>query len=151
MYWPHGHQTYRSTTGLNPIQKGTFAQWKSVDAFVVKGSKGTTIMAPRPVTVTDKVTGEEESWMSWRVCWVFAASQVEGWERPEAPEVSMAELGESGRAFMAAARARFTIREHGAPSAYYDLVSDSISIPAPGHFEAGATGWAGVLLHELTH
>jgi len=129
----------------------TYRQWEGIGANVRKGEKGTPILAPIPVKfMKADANGDEKavSFTRYRVAYVFHADQVEGWNAPETPvnpEPRIAEI----ESFFAEWAKNVTIVN--APNrAFYNLGTDTISIPEYDHFE-NAEGYYATFLHEAGH
>lgn len=67
--------------GIEPEYVAGFSTWKRLNYAVRKGEKGIAILAPRPFTVRkkgdDEETEIEQHFLSFRIAYVFANTQVE--------------------------------------------------------------------------
>lgn len=134
----------------------SYRQWQQLGAQVRKGEHGTVIVFYKEVERQDfgEPNGEmDKPYLIARASRVFAAEQVEGWERPIAALPSLVEVIESADRFVKATRAAI---EHGHEKACYVPRQDLIEMPDPDLFCGTGTSsptesYYAVLLHELTH
>jgi len=129
----------------------TFKQWQTAGAMVRKGEKGTPILVPIPVNFKkEDGNGEERSvsFTRYRVAYVFAADQVDGWAAPDAP-VNPEPRTADADAWIAAWSQVVTVEER--PNrACYNRATDTISIPRYDDFK-DAAGYYNTFMHEATH
>jgi len=129
----------------------TFKQWQEKGAMVKKGSKGTPILVPIPVSFEkEKSDGEKRtvSFTRYRVAYVFAADQVDGWNAPETP-VNPEPRTADADAWIAAWSQVVTV-DHRSNGACYNRATDTISIPEYDEFK-NAAGYYNTFMHEATH
>lgn len=130
----------------------TYKQWKSLDAQVIKGSKGVRIAVPMPLK--DKETGEQTG-LIFTSATVFSSDQVEGWEAPVVPDmIDETETIETVAQFVANTQATI-VTNSTRPPCYIPSI-DTVSMPTREQFSATDTSTAtecfySTLLHELTH
>ena len=130
----------------------TYKQWQSLDAQVIKGSKGVRIAVPMPLK--DKETGEQTG-LIFTSATVFSSDQVEGWEAPPVPDmVDETETIETVAQFVANTNATI-VTNSTRPPCYIPSI-DTVSMPTREQFSATDTSTAtecfySTLLHELTH
>jgi antirestriction protein ArdC len=133
-----GHQT--------PLW-ATFNQWADKGGKVRKGEKGTRITLYKPISITDKDSGEERAVPLLRTFTVFNAEQVDGIEFAAPAVLAEPERREACEAYIAKTGA--TIR-HGGDRACFIPSADIIQMPllkdfnTPEHYYATA-------FHELVH
>lgn len=145
----------------------TYKQWQSIDAQVIKGQKGTQAIK-WGVTYKcldgckNKKGGQYKGMQSCSVkahandkhVWsttftVFNASQVEGFELPNAPEPTDApERLEAVEAFIEASGAN--VQHVAGDKAYFVPGTNNITLPLREQFDT-VQGYYGTALHELTH
>ena len=130
----------------------TYKQWQSLDAQVIKGSKGVRIAVPMPLK--DKETGEQTG-LIFTSATVFSSDQVEGWEAPVVPDmVDETETIETVAQFVANTQATI-VTNSTRPPCYIPSI-DTVSMPTREQFSATDTSTAtecfySTLLHEMTH
>lgn len=132
-------------------QWATFKQWKAHGYSVIKGEKATHITFYKPITVEDKITGEEKRVPLLRTFAVFNVAQVEAGDdakpvvEPKVPQGAQA-IAEVD-AWIDATGAQVG---HGGDKAFYSPSVDSIQMPHADGFTS-TEAYYGTLLHELTH
>jgi len=156
--FPCNHITGRPYSGVNVMilwgraftsnRWMTFKQAQSIGATVRKGEKGTQIVFAKPMTITDKATGEEKQIYMLRAYYVFNLDQIDGVPAaaPAAP-VSEIERHAAADAFISATGA---LIRHQGNEAYYTPSLDHIVLPEARAFETSAHYYA-TSLHELIH
>lgn len=129
-------------TGEGAGPWATYKQWEAMGAQVRKGSKGTTILVPKPYT-KEKEDGSVVSGLFFGVATVFPVSMVDGYEAPAEGTLVPADgwIGEviSGARVMVA---------HGDPACARN--GTMVYMPDREMFESEAS-WFSVFAHELTH
>lgn len=128
----------------------TYRQWETVGAQVRKGEKGTGLVKwnVRQCKHPDDVRCGKCGQMFPCGFTVFHADQVEGWEPPEAPELTPTERDAGADAFFAAVGA--TVREKAGDRAYYSPAQDAITMPTADQFHT-TDGYYATLAHEHGH
>jgi antirestriction protein ArdC len=129
----------------------TYRQWEGIGATVRKGEKGTPILVPIPVRFDrERKDGTTESvaFTRFRVAYVFAAEQVDGYA-PDNPDALTAPRIEAAQATIDAWSAVVPI-EHGGNAAFYSPTYDRITLPPFEQF-ATAEGYYGTAFHEAAH
>ena len=138
---------------------GTYRQWQEKGAQVRKGEKSSLIIFYRDLDPSESASsdnGDEQQsrFFVARASRVFNAAQVDGFEiEPSEPAVDRIDPCERAEQFIQATGATITT---GGTRAFYNTVSDSITMPDRHRFVGTATssaseGWYSTLLHELTH
>ena len=138
---------------------GTYRQWQEKGAQVRKGEKSSLIifyrdLDPSESTSSDNGDEQQSRFFVARASRVFNAAQVDGFEiEPSEPAVDRIDPCERAEQFIQATGAKIAT---GGTRAFYNTVSDSITMPDRHRFVGTATssaseGWYSTLLHELTH
>ena len=151
----HGGNAWRlgliEAAGLHSGPWATFKQWQALGAQVRKGEKGTMILAPRPVEVEDKKTGETRKIVLFRAFTVFGANQVDGWTPPEvadrAPEGERVALFEE---WLTRWESVADVRYARQAKAYFSPSADYVSLPEVDCFKSHA-GRVATVTHEAGH
>jgi antirestriction protein ArdC len=133
--------------GYSSGKWATYRQWCQKGCQVRKGSKATLVLFWKPIERHDD-DGEElaKRCSIARAFSVFNADQVDG-HTPESCVLGTKQRIEGAETFFAAMPAAIW---QGGDSAFFDPVSDTISIPSFGAFSS-SEAYYGVLAHELTH
>lgn len=135
-------------SGFGDARWGTYNAWKAKGAQVRKGERGTQVLFFKPLSVTDRATGDERTIPMAKVYTVFNAEQVDGAPAvPAAAPMTPKALYDHCEQFIAATGAVVRI---GGDSACYSPVTDVIKCPHVDQF-ADVESYYGTLLHELTH
>jgi antirestriction protein ArdC len=135
----------------------TFKQWKSLDAHVRKGEKGTSILVPiMREEKTPNLFGEP--WQAMHLAGftartVFNAAQVENFTSEESARLSDVERNAATDAFVAATAAHVV---HCGDKASFVYTADEIRMPSRSRFKptqhsTATEAYYSTLLHELTH
>ena len=141
----------------------TYKGWEKLGAQVRKGEKGTGILFFNPSWKNDKTgkwsktmpdapvkVNKEEGWRQVGVLRgysVFHASQCDGVEKYEQPEVSDFNVDDHREWFQSAGA---DWEEKPSDSAYYSPSVDKIVTPEASQFHT-VEGWFGTVAHEFTH
>lgn len=156
-------ETGKAYTGINQLllmssqyadnRWGTYKAWKRMGAQVNKGEKGTQIIFFKPLSITDRDTGEEKNIPMARVYTVFNASQVEGVAPLEKPQDGTGERIKAVEAFVSATGADI---RHGHSGAFYKPTADWVGMPNLESFldtdaSTATENYYSTLLHELSH
>lgn len=130
---------------------GTYRAWQGHDAQVRKGERGTLVTLWRFTKVKDRDSGEEKTIPFVRGFCVFNASQVDGWEAPEAPTDTIEERHTAAHDALRAYLDRERIGLHaGGDHASYSPMLDAISIPVRHAFRT-EEDYLATLAHEQGH
>ena len=138
---------------------GTYRQWQEKGAQVRKGEKSSVIIFYRDRDPSEAVSSgnddeQQSRFFIARASRVFNVAQVDGFEiEPVEPTVDRIDPCERAEQFIQATGAKIAT---GGTRAFYNKVSDSITMPDRHRFVGTATssaseGWYSTLLHELTH
>lgn len=138
---------------------GTYRQWQEKGAQVRKGEKSSVIIFYRDLDPSEAVSSgnddeQQSRFFIARASRVFNVAQVDGFEiEPVEPTVDRIDPCERAEQFIQATGAKIAT---GSTRAFYNRVSDSITMPDRHRFVGTATssaseGWYSTLLHELTH
>ena len=138
---------------------GTYRQWQEKGAQVRKGEKSSVIIFYRDLDPSEAVSSgnddeQQSRFFIARASRVFNVAQVDGFEiEPVEPTVDRIDPCERAEQFIQATGAKIAT---GGTRAFYNKVSDSITMPDRHRFVGTATssaseGWYSTLLHELTH
>ena len=138
---------------------GTYRQWQEKGAQVRKGEKSSVIIFYRDRDPSEAVSSgnddeQQSRFFNARASRVFNVAQVDGFEiEPVEPTVDRIDPCERAEQFIQATGAKIAT---GGTRAFYNKVSDSITMPDRHRFVGTATssaseGWYSTLLHELTH
>ena len=134
--------------GYSTAQWATYRQWRSLDAQVRKGEKGTTVLFwERREQETDDPASSAATRYVAKSFIVFNAAQVDGFVVPDVPQLSEGERIAEVERFFAAIGATIG---HGGDRAYFSPVSDAINMPEFSQFHS-AEAYYSVLAHELIH
>lgn len=134
----------------------SFRQWTNLGARIRRGEKSTIIVFFKrtPPSDDDKAqVNEQRSKIILRYSSVFNATQVDGWQYPEAPATDRTEHLGTVDDFITGLGAEI---QYGSTAAYYSRRFDRIHMPARHDFVKSATrteteGFYSVLLHEHIH
>jgi antirestriction protein ArdC len=136
----------------------SYKQWQSAGGQVRRGERGATIVFFKQLEEHDRHDGAETPQETHprliaRASRVFNAAQVDGWQPPEASPTDPIEIRTAVTTFITGTDASIV---HGASGAWYDLATDTISMPAHECFVGSPTSTASeayqaTLLHELIH
>ena len=136
---------------------GTYKQWAELGAQVKKGEKGAPIVFYKSFEVESENEGDDPQTCRFaRHFIVFNVEQVEGYENPNAIELSEPSLIENiGAADLLVNQTGADIRHQGG-QAFYLPSMDYIAMPPRDMFKDTSTSTAtenyySVLFHELTH
>ncbi|MBK6708001.1 MAG: DUF1738 domain-containing protein [Sphingomonadales bacterium] len=138
---------------------GTYRQWQEKGAQVRKGEKSSVIIFYRDRDPSEAVSSgnddeQQSRFFIARASRVFNVAQVDGFEiEPVEPTVDRIDPCERAEQFIQPTGAKIAT---GGTRAFYNKVSDSITMPDRHRFVGTATssaseGWYSTLLHELTH
>lgn len=148
---PTNALTSKRYSGVNALllmmhgsgQFATYKQWAELGAQVRKGEKGLMILVP----MLKKDDDGEQSLIGWKGATVFAASQVDGYEVPQAKVLTDFQRHEAAEAIVEASG---VVLNHGGDRAYYMPSVDRVQMPTREQF-ASETAYYATLLHELVH
>jgi antirestriction protein ArdC len=135
---------------------GTYRQWAELGAQVRRGEKSSLVVFYKEFeTDPDPEDADDNGKRRMaRASFVFNASQVDGFELPEAPQsLGPVERIERADRFVAATDAMIC---HGGDRAFYAHTTDRIQMPDQGLFTGTTTmsrseGYYATLVHELVH
>ena len=138
---------------------GTYKQWASKKAQVVKGEKSTTGIFWKPLVITEKDTGVEKTIWMLRTFPLFNADQVDGYEAPAAPELPETPEGQPFEPLECIAEMALRIGvdyRHGGEQAFYSPSSDHVQMPETSKFIGTDTStpfeaYHSTSFHELAH
>jgi len=128
---------------------GTYRQFQAMDGSVTKGEKGTPVVLWKPLE-KETPTGETETFMMMRYFTVFNIAQTD----VEVPEKYLVErtpvpvLEGLNEAINYQSGPKVIYKS--SDRAFYNSASDQITLPELDQFST-AVGFAGTVLHELTH
>lgn len=134
-------------SGFSTPVWATFNQWADKGGTVRKGEKGTRITLYKPISITDKDSGEERAVPLLRTFVVFNAEQVDGIEF-KAPE-PMTEPERHDACEETIRKSGATIR-FGGDRACFIPSADIIQMPHLGDFKSREHYYA-TAFHELVH
>jgi antirestriction protein ArdC len=134
----------------------TYRQWQELGAQVRKEEKSSLVIFYKEFETDPdpEIADDDGKRRVARASYVFNASQVDGYELPNAPEpLGPVERIEAADSFVSATGARIV---HGGDEAYYMPATDHIQMPHEGLFCGTETmsrdqGYYATLVHELTH
>lgn len=136
----------------------SYKQWQLAGAQVRKGERGSTVVFFKRLDEREGNTAADDGTsrrpMVARASRVFNADQVAGWHPPiPRPTSNPVEVFESVASFVTATHAKVS---HGARGAWYNILSDTIELPAPERFTGSPTStpsetYHATVLHELVH
>ena len=136
---------------------GTYRQWSEAGAQVQRGEKAAFVVFYKELEFAGSEEGEDETVtrLMARATPVFAAEQVDGYQRPvvQTPAPAVIPSCTQAEALITASGA---IVAHGGTQAFYQPSTDRIRMPPREVFIGSPTRTAGeayyaTLLHELTH
>lgn len=139
-----------SQAGYPTGEWATYRQWDAAGAQVCKGERATVVLLWKAVGSGDDDAESDAARpphrMLARAFYVFNVAQVDGYHSRRA-ELPAAVRNEQADAFFAAQPAAVW---HGSESAFFDPVSDTVSMPSFTAF-ASPDAYYSVYAHELTH
>jgi len=140
------------SAGFSSPYWATFKQWKSIDATVKKGSKGSLVVFWKIIDSKTRfdANGNPEKVPFLRFSNVFNADQVDGWTAPtleDRPTLSTNEIHAECDAMIAATGAEI---QHGGNKACYIPSHDRILLPEFNAFH-DADSYYQTAFHELAH
>lgn len=160
----HNHFSKRPYRGINTLLLGieqiehgyaspawtTYKAAAEKGAYVRKGEKGTRIVFWKPITITDKATGEDKKIFLTRLYTVFNTDQIDGldYQAPEAGDpISVPDaLAGIYHGYVGAPE----IIHQPQDQAYYLPGKDKIYLPTLDQFKS-VEGYAETYCHELVH